>query len=94
MSHQMVSSSFGAYELEDGDLVLGGGELDGDTVAVGVNLPGLGAGIVDLNDLHVVGKVGGGPHVEPRLFSILTTPPVEVVFSIMSEVETEGRVAE
>ncbi|KAJ5106865.1 hypothetical protein N7456_003540 [Penicillium angulare] len=54
---------FGVLELEDRDLVLGGGELNGDTAVVGVVLPGL-SGKRRPQSLHVVCKVRGSPHVD------------------------------
>ena len=55
----------GVLELQNGDLVGGGSQLDGDTTAVGVDLPVLVVSTtLSLEGLHVRADVGGGPEVD------------------------------
>jgi len=55
----------GVLELQDISLVGVGGQLDGDTAAVGVGLPGLAVGTtVGSQDLHGTDDVGDGPGVD------------------------------
>jgi len=55
----------GVLELEDAVLAGGGGQLDGDTAAVGVDLPVLAVGAATgAEGLHVTGVLRGAPEVD------------------------------
>jgi hypothetical protein len=57
-------AGLGVLKLEDGGEVGGGGDLDGDATAVGVDAPGLDVGGAGLDGLHVAAGVGDGPEID------------------------------
>lgn len=54
----------GVLELQNGGLGGRGGQLDGDTATVGVDLPVLVVGTILFDGNHVAGGFGGGPEVD------------------------------